>query len=74
MISARKVSRFCESFLLWFAAITVVLGGGYVGLIICIFGPLAWPVAGLWFLGCFFILLLVIRRMQWRNHLYDHDA
>jgi hypothetical protein len=70
MIHTRKIKRLCEEILLWISAVALILGSGYVCVIICFFGPLAFPIALVLFLGCFFILSRIMRRLA---RLYDLD-
>jgi hypothetical protein len=74
MADARKMNRLCGRFLLIVFVGALCLIGGYVGLILLLFGPYAWPVALLWFFGCFYGVAWVICRFKQRDDLYDHDA
>ena len=45
MARAETISRICREILLWISAILLVVGGGFICFFICLFGPLAFPVA-----------------------------
>jgi hypothetical protein len=74
MVDARKINRLCGRFLQTLFVGVLCLIGGYVGLALLLFGPYAWPIAVLWFLGWFFGVGWIVRRFKQRSDLYHHDA
>ena len=70
MVSAKQINQSCARFLRWFFFGVFCLAAGYVGLILLICGPFAWPILGAWILGVVWIIVKLIRRFR----LYDHDA
>jgi uncharacterized membrane protein YccC len=74
MADAKKINRLCGRFLQILFVGVLCLIGGYVGLLLVIFGPYAWPFALLWICGWFYGVAWIISRLKRRNDLYDHDA
>jgi hypothetical protein len=74
MADARKINRLCGRFLQWLFIGVLSLIGGYVGLVLLLFGPYVWAIAVVWFFGWFFGVAWIICLFKKRNDLHDHDA
>lgn len=70
MANAKKINRFCAKFLRWFFFGVFCIVAGYIGLILLIFGPFAWPILGLWILGACWVIMRLVRLFRW----YDHQT
>ena len=70
MTDAHKINRLCGRFLRFFIVLGLCLVGLYVGVVLVFFGPLAWPIAGLWFFGAGWAVI----RLKGRFRSYDHDT
>jgi hypothetical protein len=70
MADVHKSNRLCGRFSRFIIILVLCLVGLYVGIALLFFGPLAWPIAGLWLFGAGWVVVRLGRRFR----LYDHGA